>query len=139
MDTTQNIYFGLDSGGGKTRLTDPTPELNELLVGKSIVSVDQAAATLTLSDGAVLTIIPNLGEGYDGGDFFLDRISTVENAIVAVEAATDHDGALPQGRTETYRINVYTAGIPALQELVSVSGDSGNGYYGSGFTVLVSR
>lgn len=140
MDTTQNIYFGLDSGGGKTRLTDPTEDLTALLVGKSVSSVDTAAGTLTLSDGAVLTIVPNFGEGWDGeGDFFLDRISTVENAIVAVEAATDHDGALPQGRTETYRINVYTAGIPALQELVSVSGDSGNGYYGSGFTVLVSR
>lgn len=136
MDTNQGIYFGIDSHS--YQVTDPTAELNELLVGKSIVSIDQNAATLTLSDGAVLTIVPNLGEGYDGGDFFLDRISTVENAIVAVEAVTDYDGSV-QDRADIYRINVYTAGVPNSQEIVSVSGDIGNGYYGSGFSILVSR
>lgn len=137
MDTTQNIYFGIDHKS-KYQVTYPTAELNELLVGKSIVSVDQDAATLTLSDGTVLSIVPNLGEGYDGGDFFLDRITAVENAITAVEAVTAYDGSI-QDRADIYRINVYTAGIPALQELISVSGDIGNGYYGSGFSILVSR
>lgn len=137
MDTNQEIYFGIDHMN-KYQVTDPTAELNELLVGKSIVSVDENAATLTLSDGAVLTIVPNLGEGYDGGDFFLDRITAVENAITAVEAVTDYDGSV-QDRADLYRINVYTAGIPALQEIISVSGDIGNGYYGSGFSILVSR
>ena len=76
MDTTQNIYFGIDHKS-KYQVTYPTAELNELLVGKSIVSVDQDAATLTLSDGTVLTIVHNLCEGYDGGDFFLDGITAV--------------------------------------------------------------
>lgn len=137
MDTNKEIYFGIDPMN-KYQVIDPTAAFNELLVGKSIVSVDQDAATLTLSDGAVLTIVPNLGEGYDGGDFFLDQITAVENAITAVEAVTDHDGSV-QDRADIYRINVYTAGIPALQELISVSGDIGNGYYGSGFCVLILR
>lgn len=140
MNTTQNIYFGLDSSGGRARLTDPTPELNELLVGKSISSVDKDAGILKLSDGTVLTIVPNHGEGYQGeGDFFIHKLCSVEGMIVAVEVSTGHDSTLPPGLTEVYELSVYAAGNTARQLLVSVIGDSGEGYDGSGFTVLVSR
>lgn len=140
MDTTQDIYFGIGGMQEKYQVITPADELTALFVGKSIDSVDQAAGTLTLSDGTVLTVVPNFQQGWDGdGDFFLDRITAVENAIVAVEAITGYDTELPEGRRETYRINVYTAGVPTGQELISVSGDAGNGYYGSGFQIFVSR
>lgn len=136
MNATTTINFGLNGNYIET----PTESLIDLFQGKSITSASLEDGTLTLSDGTVLTIVPNYGEGWDGaGDFFLDRVATVENVTINVDALIEYDSSRESGRREIYKINVYTAGIPTAQEIVSVSGDMENGYYGSGFVVIVTR
>lgn len=115
-------------------------EIVELFVGKSVkkISEDQ----LELSDGTVLQIVPNEGGCSCGaGDYDIDYINECENIITNVElVVTDidyKDESTVWNYETSYDIFVYS-GHQKIN-LVSIKGDDGNGYYGTGFWIQVMK
>jgi hypothetical protein len=108
-------------------------EIVELFVGKSVkkISDDQ----LELSDGTVLQIVPNVGGCICGaGDYDIDYINECENIITNVELVVSESDYGWDSQT-VYDIFVYS-GHQKIN-LVSIKGDDGNGYYGTGFWINV--
>lgn len=104
-------------------------QIRTLLVGRSVAKV--ADNELRLDDGRLLTVVPNEGGcSCAAGDYELTELNDCPNMIMAVEfdqEDTDHDGEGPQ----TYRVFVLAENQRI--KLLEVSGDDGNGYYGTGW------
>lgn len=121
---------------------DDEKNFNELLeanlYGKSIVSAEKNEynnqATLTLSDGTVLTLNTDLA-AYDGGegDFFIDAINTVDNVIMSASVESKREG-----HTRTLELFVYTEGVPNQGQMVATVSGFENPYYGTGFKISVN-
>jgi hypothetical protein len=126
--------------------------LEEVLMGRRIVEAemgdfdypgrgwrDEADGRLVLDDGSVLYLI-----GHDGGCacsagcYPLSAVAKVDNIITRVEIEADPGGDGYEGGYEgTYRIFVF-----ADNEKLNVAefaGTDGNGYYGTGFEIVVVR
>lgn len=111
-------------------------EIVELFVGKSVkkISDDQ----LALSDGTVLQIVPNEGGCSCGaGDYDIDYINECENIITNVELVVTEQDHGDWDTLTSYDIFVYS-GHQKIN-LVSIKGDDGNGYYGTGFWINVMK
>lgn len=118
-------------------------------MGRRVVSVEQfaiapvkingayspAEGKLTLDDGRELFVVPNVGGCSCGaGDYALTGLERVDNIITRVDfEEEEHDG---YGEERTYRIFVL-AGHEKIN-LLSVHGDDGNGYYGTGYELVVT-
>ncbi len=108
------------------------------LVGRRVVAVGApsaeavgAAGTLTLDDGTTLTITPNDGGCICGaGDYWLTELNTCTNAIMAVEFDDSPGGG-------AYRIFVLAENERI--KLMEIQGSDGNGYYGTGYWIEVSK
>ena len=106
-------------------------EIEELLLGHK-VTVDDCG-NLVLDNGVVLKIYPNIGcYGCESGNYYLEHISSVNNAITNVEFVEEFDDDCYY---EHYRIFVIADGMTT--ELLDVYGTDGNGYYGTGYTIDV--
>lgn len=106
-------------------------EIEELLLGHKIL-VDESD-NLILDNGVVLQINPNIGcGGCESGNYYLQHISSVNNAITNVEFVEDYDDDY---HYQHYRIFVIADGMTT--ELLDVYGTDGNGYYGTGYTIDV--
>lgn len=117
--------------------TDSVGLLN-LFQGKSVRKI--SGDTLQLSDGTVLEIHPNEGGCSCGaGDYEITELNECDNIITNVElVATDHVIDDPwETPPTTYALFVY-AGDRKIN-LLTVDGDDGNGYYGSGFWIHVNE
>lgn len=114
-----------------------------LFVGRKIVVTDLSEQTLTLDNGVKLRIRPNEGSEFSGGDYFLDSICDFEHAITSVKVESKETADYK--RSTQYTLFVYAAGVKVGNaaknkvkgKVAVVSGDDGNGYYGSGFTIEV--
>lgn len=122
------------------------------LVGRRVVAVGApgseavgAPGTLTLDDGTTLTITPNDGGCSCGaGDYWLTELNTCTNAIMAVEfddsPSGDYDDS-PSGDYDegegAYRIFVLAENERI--KLMEIQGSDGNGYYGTGYWIEVSK
>lgn len=105
-------------------------DLSEILVGRSIVKVD--AYKLILDDGTWLDVEPNSGcGGCSSGNYWIEEIASFENAITRVSYVESE-----RGDEDLYEVFVYAATGPSARVL-AVAGDVGNGWYGSGYTILV--
>lgn len=106
-------------------------EIEELLLGHK-VTVDDCG-NLVLDNGVVLKIYPNIGcYGCESGNYYLEHISSVNNAITNVEFVEEFEDDCYY---EHYRIFVIADGMTT--ELLDVYGTDGNGYYGTGYTIDV--
>ena len=106
-------------------------EIEELLLGHK-VTVDDCD-NLVLDNGVVLQINPNIGcGGCESGNYYLEHISSVNNAITNVEFVEEFEDDCYY---EHYRIFVIADGMTT--ELLDVYGTDGNGYYGTGYTIDV--
>ena len=106
-------------------------EIEELLLGHK-VTVDDCD-NLVLDNGVVLKIYPNVGcGGCESGNYYLEHISSVNNAITNVEFVEEFEDDCYY---EHYRIFVIADGMTT--ELLDVYGTDGNGYYGTGYTIDV--
>ena len=104
--------------------------LKDLLVGHKITQI--VGATLTLDDGTSLYFEGNEGcGGCSSGWYDLTKLNKVDNIITNVEITT-----ADEGYDTYYRIYVY-AEQPQL--LAEFEGSDGNGCYGTGFTITVSK
>jgi len=114
---------------------DETSRLREVLLGHSVKKI--AVDHLELDDGTMLRIVPNEGCGGCGNGWYeLTDLNEVDNIITSVSVETtskrnedDYEQAY------TYRVFVV-AGDKRIN-LFTVDGDDGNGYYGTGYVVLV--
>ena len=106
-------------------------EIEELLLGHK-VTVDDCG-NLVLDNGVMLQINPNIGcGGCESGNYYLEHISSVNNAITNVEFVEEFEDDCYY---EHYRIFVIADGMTT--ELLDVYGTDGNGYYGTGYTIDV--
>ncbi len=110
-------------------------EIEELLLGHKITADDYDK--LILDNGVVLQITPNIGcYGCESGNYYLQHISSVNNAITNVEFVNDHDDSDDDEEYyQHYRIFVIADGVTT--ELLDVYGTDGNGYYGTGYKIDV--
>lgn len=145
----------------KEEETPSVERMRELLVGKSITKVelieqmpkpwwDEPYGLITLSDGMVLKIWGNTGGCACGaGDYPLTELNPIEGVITNVEIETvpDEDfGVCPvckekycatKGHRGYYRI--FVVAEDKRLTLASFEGTDGNGYYGTGWWLLVEK
>ena len=110
-------------------------DLTPLFEGRAIVATDFQAETLTLDDGTVLRVVPNEGcGGCPNGEFVLTHLNKCENIITKAEVVVED---VPGESQERYSLFVF-AGADKLN-VAEVAGSEGNGYYGEGFRLHVTR
>lgn len=115
----------------KTLCEQNEKEIEELLLGHKVTADDYDK--LILDNGVVLQINPNIGCGAcESGNYYLDHISSVNNAITNVEFVEEFEDDCYY---EHYKIFVIADGMTT--ELLDVYGTDGNGYYGTGYTIDV--
>jgi hypothetical protein len=108
--------------------------IKEILVGRKIVKADMT--DLILDNGTILQIVPNQGGCSCGaGDYYLDNISKFDNVITDVEVKDIEEDEY--GEFHTYQLFVYSGGIST--SVADIKGDDGNGYYGTGFYIVVKH
>lgn len=109
-------------------------EIRELLVGRK-VKVD--GDNLILDNGIVLEVIANEGcGGCSSGWYSITKLNEVDNAITNVEFDCDADVANEEDDT-SYKIFVFCEDTRI--KLLQVDGSDGNGYYGTGYTIIVKQ
>lgn len=106
--------------------------IHDLLFGRKVTKVSEY--TLVLDNGIKLQIEPNEGcGGCSNGHYWLEELNGFDNAITNVEFLTkDIDGEAAC----SYQIFVLADGF--REKLLQVDGDDGNGYYGTGYEIIVS-
>lgn len=105
-----------------------------LFVGKSVSKIDDDK--LYLNDGTLLQIVPNEGGCSCGaGDYELTELNGCENIITNVEIIDYQCPETDYSEIHTYEIFVYAENRKI--NLLTVQGDDGNGYYGTGFWITV--
>lgn len=146
--TAQSWNSYLDNDGIVTLDQDDTDAITELLMGRRVEKVD--GEHLLLDDGTTIKAI-----GHDGGCacsagcYDLSVLNGVDNIITRVEfdyaPADDGGGALKSGHpddpqdewTGYYRVFVFADNEQI--NLMQFDGTDGNGYYGTGYEILVRK
>ena len=110
-------------------------KIRSLLLYRKIIKVEND--TLYLDNGIELEIWPNTGcGGCYAGWYHLVELNECDNAITNVEFYCDADTADSDDAT-SYKIFVYAENKKI--KLLQVDGDDGNGYYGSGYSIIVKE
>ena len=114
---------------------DNEAEIESLLLGHRVVKV--ADDRLRLDDGTELVLIGNDGGcACEAGCYPLTELNGIDNVITRVEviAHPDSNDSVDEGY---YRIFVYAENQQV--NLATFEGTDGNGYYGTGFSIEVTR
>lgn len=124
---------------------DDVEEITDVLLGRKIVSI--VDNRLTLDNDVVLTVVPNEGcGGCTNGYYSLDVLNHVENVITSVKVEDSEEDHESYSSKRVYSIFVYTGGVTVEGNttegeenvLLQISGTDGNGYYGTGYKIVVS-
>lgn len=126
-----------------TLTQDDETATRDLLMGRRIVAAEmgdfptegynKATGRLTLDDGTQVLIAPNDGGcSCGGGDYDLDKLTTVDNVITDVRLACEEE---PGHYGQSYRVYVVADNVEI--NVLSVKGDDGSGYYGTGYELFV--
>lgn len=112
-------------------------EIVELLLGRTVTKV--ADDQLLLDDGTMLTLAGNEGGCSCGaGDYELTELNGCDNIITKVELENDPDGDdYARDAQGVYRIFVFADNQRI--NLATFEGSDGNGYYGTGYSITVTR
>lgn len=114
---------------------DDHTAIAELLIGRKVTKI--ADDQLELDDGTTLTLAGHEGGcSCSAGDYELTELSGCDNIITAVELANSPSGDGEEG-DGTYRIFVFADNQKI--NLATFEGDDGNGYYGTGYSITVTR
>lgn len=107
-------------------------KITELLMFRKVVEVKDD--TLILDNGTELQILPNEGCGGCGAGWYsLIELNECDNVITNVEFECDDDTVDKYDGT-SYKIFVYAENQKL--KLLQVDGDDGNGYYGTGYSIV---
>lgn len=115
--------------------------IRELLLFHRITEVDCGEndwddGMIVLDNGTVLIIKPNDGcGGCPSGSYSITELNGCDNVITHVELVREPDEEYCEG-DKTYSIFVYAEN--KRLKLLEVSGDDGNGYYGTGYKIEVT-
>ena len=124
-DDTDLEFIGYENKAGITAL----------LEGHKVVKADDHH--LILDDGTIL-LLPDWEECCAGYD--LTELNGIDNIITKVEFLDDPDSEDCPGRHDgpgTYKIFVYAENVKV--NLATWEGTDSNGYYGTGYEIVVRR
>ena len=110
-------------------------EIKELLLYRKITKVN--GNTLFLDNGTELEIYPNIGcGGCVSGNYELIELNKCDNIITKVELVEDDTEEDYDGYDGiSYKIFVYAE--DKRIKILQVDGTDGNGYYGTGYEIVV--
>lgn len=130
----QNYVWRWDEGELQQIENDEKKRLNELFVGHSVKKV--AKDHLQLDDGTMIRLVGNEGcGGCISGYYELAELGEVENVITKIEVLEETG---PDEWSDTiYRLFVFADHKKI--NLATFEGSDGNGYYGTGFRLIVRR
>jgi len=110
-------------------------KIRDLLLGHKVAKV--ADDHLELDDGTVVRVVANEGcGGCASGWYGLTELNDCDNIITAVE----FEEGVSDDESEWERETIYSVFVVAEDKrinLYAVEGDDGNGYYGTGYRLLV--
>lgn len=110
--------------------------IRTLLLGHRIAKI--ADDHLQLDDGTVIKIVANSGcGGCPSGNYDLTELNGCDNVVTAVDFVEGVGGNTgdPWGNVSVY--SVFVIAEDRRINLYTVEGDDGNGYYGTGYELLV--
>lgn len=109
-------------------------EIESLLLGQQIVDVDLSRDSMTLSNGVKIDVLPNEGcGGCSNGWYHVEDMNKCEAVITSVRfEEVEIEGEC------AYAYRVFVLAADKEQIALSVEGDDGNGYYGTGYSLLVT-
>ena len=126
--------------------------IKSLLLGRKVVKAEMTqipdkrwgghedGGLLTLDDGTVLAIIPNIGGCSCGaGDYFLTELNEVDNIITDVEFLDDpgYEDFEENEKREPQGYKIFVLAEDRRLTLAAMEGTDGNGYYGTGYRIKV--
>lgn len=115
---------------------DDHSKISDLLVGRKVSKVGDD--TLVLDDGVELRLVGNDGcGGCPSGIYDLRELNSCDNIITKVKLVNSPKGDDDPKGDGIYRIFVYANNRKV--NLATFEGTDGNGYYGTGYTIHVSR
>lgn len=110
--------------------------IKELLLGHKVTKI--ADDQLLLDNDTVIKIVPNNGGcTCSAGDYSLTDLNEVDNIITAVEVVDDVVADHWGEAAVSYKI--FVVAEDKKLKLMQVDGDDGNGYYGTGYEILVRK
>ena len=108
-------------------------EITKLLFGRKVEVISETE--LQLDNGLILEIVGNIGcGGCSSGNYELQELNGCDNAITNVEFVCD-DNTNDKYDGTSYKIFVLVA--DKRIKLLQVDGDDGNGWYGTGYSIIV--
>ena len=111
---------------------DDEKEIKDLLMFRKVVKVKDDV--LFLDNGTELHILPNEGWGGCGAGWYgITDLNNCDNVITNVEFECESLGNY--GEEFSYKIFVYAENKKL--KILQVDGDDGNGYYGTGYSIVV--
>ena len=109
-------------------------ELKDLLIGRK---VKVEGDNLILDNGIILEIIANEGcEGCSNGWYSITNLNNVDNAITNVKFQCDGD---TENSDDDISYKIFVFCEDTRIKLLQVDGSDGNGYYGTGYEVIVKQ
>ena len=116
---------------------DDTAAMKSLLLGRRVVEVDEG--NMLLDNGTVVRVDPNEGcDGCTSGNYWLNKLTTCDNIITNVEVEQGDGNDTEWGDKDT-RYTVFVVAEDKRFALLSVDGNDGNEYYGTGFELIVRK
>lgn len=117
-----------------TRLReDDENEIAELLIGRK---VKVEGNNLILDNGIVLEIVANEGcGGCSSGWYHIEELNEVDNAITNVEFIVGID----KEKEDDISYKIFVFCEDTRIKMLQVDGTDGNGYYGTGYEIIVKR
>ncbi len=104
----------------------------KLLMYRKIIKVEDD--TLYLDNGTELQICPNEGcGGCSSGNYYLTELNDCENTITDVQFCCDEIDF----EEKSYKIFVFAENKKI--KILQVDGDDGNGWYGTGYSIIVKE
>jgi len=149
-DATPVVERKTPMGETRTFNQNDAEEIGALLTGRRIIAAEQGqfersdrdwgdapTGKLTLDDGTVVLVVPNEGGcACSAGDYYLKSLVACDNVITSVRLAAESDGEDTWGSKQSYRIYVVADAVEI--NVVQIDGDDGNGYYGTGYELIVT-
>lgn len=112
----------------------------KILVGRRVVEAvqdNENEGRLVLDNGQTIKVRANEGcGGCSSGWYWIERIASVDNVITSVreEVIAKHDEN-DRYYDEAYTFHIYVITAAGEVEMLTIDGDDGNGYYGSGYSI----